>query len=506
VSIRADVVVVGGGGSGLAAAVSAAENGGSVVLLEKNETLGGTTARSVGSISATRTPHQQRAGIADSPEEHYRDMPLFATHLPRGDNDTLRRILTENVPDTLQWLSAMGAEFYGPMEEPPHTKPRMHNILPNSRAYIYHLERRARALGVRILAGRRAQKLVVEEGRVTGVQFDPAAPEGGVAHAQRGVILAAGDYSADPELKMRLISEAAARTEPVNPTNTGDGQKMALALGARIVNGDLHGGGLRFVPPPHPAWVSRLPPKRWLMRAAGFALRNAPAAIVRPLMMGFLTTVLVPTLDMFQSGAVLINRDGERFVDERKILVYELAFQPEGIAYILFDAAVARKFSAWPHYISTAPGIAYAYLQDYARTRPDLVHEAPTLEALAHAIGADPGKLAASVRAFNASGGVDTDSADRLARRERPPIGEGPYLALGPVKNYISFTDGGIMVNTRLQVLGPDDVPIPGLFAAGSNGQGGLLLQGHGHHLGWAFTSGRLAGRYAIRGFESASG
>jgi succinate dehydrogenase/fumarate reductase flavoprotein subunit len=38
---------------------------------------------------------------------------------------------------------------------------------------------------------------------------------------------------------------------------------------------------------------------------------------------------------------------------------------------------------------------------------------------------------------------------------------------------------------------------IPGLFAAGSAGQGGLLLEGHGHHLGWAFTSGRLAGRHA---------
>jgi hypothetical protein len=38
---------------------------------------------------------------------------------------------------------------------------------------------------------------------------------------------------------------------------------------------------------------------------------------------------------------------------------------------------------------------------------------------------------------------------------------------------------------------------IPGLYAAGSNGQGGVLLEGHGHHLGWAFISGRIAGRNA---------
>jgi fumarate reductase flavoprotein subunit len=46
-------------------------------------------------------------------------------------------------------------------------------------------------------------------------------------------------------------------------------------------------------------------------------------------------------------------------------------------------------------------------------------------------------------------------------------------------------------------VLGPDDQPIPGLYAAGATGQGGLLLKGHGHHLAWAFTSGRRAGRIA---------
>ena len=37
------------------------------------------------------------------------------------------------------------------------------------------------------------------------------------------------------------------------------------------------------------------------------------------------------------------------------------------------------------------------------------------------------------------------------------------------------------------------------LYAAGSAGQGGVLLEGHGHHLGWAFTSGRLAGAHAAR-------
>jgi fumarate reductase flavoprotein subunit len=54
-----------------------------------------------------------------------------------------------------------------------------------------------------------------------------------------------------------------------------------------------------------------------------------------------------------------------------------------------------------------------------------------------------------------------------------------------------------------MQVLGADAAPIPGLLAAGSVGQGGLLLEGHGHHLAWAFVSGRIAGRNAARAPES---
>ena len=59
------------------------------------------------------------------------------------------------------------------------------------------------------------------------------------------------------------------------------------------------------------------------------------------------------------------------------------------------------------------------------------------------------------------------------------------------------LTDGGLAVSDDLQVLGEGDKPIPGLYAAGSVGQGGLILKGHGHHIGWAFTSGRLVGRIA---------
>jgi fumarate reductase flavoprotein subunit len=65
------------------------------------------------------------------------------------------------------------------------------------------------------------------------------------------------------------------------------------------------------------------------------------------------------------------------------------------------------------------------------------------------------------------------------------------------VISWIVFSDGGLKVDLNHRVIHRDGHPIPGLYAAGSAGQGGVILEGHGHHLGWAFTSGRLAGRNA---------
>ena len=80
---------------------------------------------------------------------------------------------------------------------------------------------------------------------------------------------------------------------------------------------------------------------------------------------------------------------------------------------------------------------------------------------------------------------------------ERRPCVTLPFVALSPVQSYIMTSDGELDVNENPQVLGMGNLPISGLYAAGSTGQGGLLLEGHGHHLGWGFTSGRIAGRHA---------
>jgi fumarate reductase flavoprotein subunit len=190
---------------------------------------------------------------------------------------------------------------------------------------------------------------------------------------------------------------------------------------------------------------------------------------------------------LFEAGALLVNKNGARFADECDQPAFAVAEQPDKIAYILLDARVARSFEAWPNFISTAPGVAYAYLADYRRNRRDVFAQAPTLDVLAQTLHMPQGSLASTVAAHNANAG------------NRPPLGGGPYVALGPVRAVFVHAEGGLAVDHEHRVLGTGDRPIAGLYAAGSNGQGGLLLKGHGHHLAWAFVSGRRAGRNAAQ-------
>ncbi len=191
---EADVIIVGGGGAGLAAASEAAILERKVILLEKNPDTGGSTSWSVGSITATNTPHQQKAGIKDSADAHFEDMTLHAGLLAPRDNLALRRILVDHTTDMLNWLMSLGVVFVGPMPEPPHRHNRMHNVVPNSKSFAYHLTRHCRALGVDIRLNTDSQRLLADKSRVVGVEA--RLPDGTLHEfrARSSVVLASGDY------------------------------------------------------------------------------------------------------------------------------------------------------------------------------------------------------------------------------------------------------------------------------------------------------------------------
>jgi fumarate reductase flavoprotein subunit len=268
---------------------------------------------------------------------------------------------------------------------------------------------------------------------------------------------------------------------------------LALPLGARIINGDLAlGPELRFVPPQRRNILLRLPPWRALANIMALSLEHMPSMLLRPFVMCFVTTALAPSPDLFAEGAILLNRRGARFTDELDKPAYAVPDQPDKVAYILLDKRMTALFSGWPHFISTAPGVAYAYVDDYRRNRGDIFTQAPTLDMLAAKLAMPATAIAETVHAHNGAAG------------NRPPLGQGPYVALGPVRAVFVHAEGGLAVDHEHRVLGSGDEPIPGLYAAGSTGQGGLLLKGHGHHLAWAFASGRRAGRNAALAVASA--
>ena len=491
---RHDVVVVGGGGAGLAAAIEAATAGASVLVLEAADELLGSTGRSVGSIAASRTPDQRRLGIDDSPEDHLRDYRTLSGPLAAQEDPALVALLVDNVTATLAWLRSLGMEFFGPVGEAPHSAPRLHNILPGSRSYIHHLARAARRAGVRVHTGVRVSALVLDEDgrRVIGVHGEG---RGGAREylARRAVVLASGDFSASTTMKRERISDLVAGFRPVNPHALGDGQRMAEAAGAVVLNAHVFDvPSMRLAPPPAQGLYGLLqsvPPVRPLARLIQGGLRHLPPAVVRPLMMGFVTTFLSPREAMFTDGAILVDRDGQLRSEGGENVNLSVAALGEAGGFLIGDHALFRRYNAEPHHVATAPGVAHAYMADFRRSRPDVYSQASTLDELAAKLGVPAAALAASVT-----------RANEAKRAEgRPELAEGPYFALGPLQAYLIQTNGGLAVDTTLAVRHRAGGTIAGLFAAGNAGQGGLALFGHGHHLGWAFTSGRLAGRHAAR-------
>jgi len=212
-----DVVIIGGGGAGLAAAVSANENGATVIVVEKMSRLGGNTILSGGAFNAVDPERQEAQGIEDSVENHFKQ--TYEGGDKQG-NPVLIQTLVENAYSAVQWLEGLGMEFkdqvftvLGGMWPRAHkpTTPLGTGFISTYQNYIDTHE------GIEVLLDTEALELIIEDGRVTGVKAESL--EGDVIlHANNGVILATGGFSANQEM-LEKYNEIWPTLEGIKTTN-----------------------------------------------------------------------------------------------------------------------------------------------------------------------------------------------------------------------------------------------------------------------------------------------
>lgn len=480
-SINADVVVIGGGSAGLAAAAEAARLNRRVVVVEKNPELGGSSRLAVGLLMAAGTRLQRRAGIADSEERYLAELNEIAQAQGITTGGWQRKLLAENSAETVDFLESIGVDFIGPLAQPPFKVKRFHQALPDGRAYIHCLERHCRKLGVRILLGRRVSRLLLSGNRVGGIEVRNVWGNNEHLSGSEGIVLASGDFSANHFLRGRYLGDNVSSIDAYNPTATGDGHLLALDMGAAIVPSPERVAELATISFPRKRDLSpilHLPPYRALTLSMKLAMNHLPEPLLRPFALRAALADLPLAPALWAESAVLINKRGERFADERGFSSADVANQPGGDAYIVFDQRLAKRFDAWPNYLAAAHEVLYAYVRDFRRVRPDLYFRADSVESLADRLGASASSLAASMAARNAAADL------------RPP-----FHALGPLRVRLRHVPVGVTVDADFRVTRADGERIPGLYAAGDVGQGISIALGHGQGLAWAMTSGRLAAR-----------
>ena len=262
----------------------------------------------VGSIMASGTSLQKKLGIEDSAADHAADLADVSARFKIFDNAELRQMMAENIAESVSFLESIGVVFADPLPQPPHRKPRLHQAIPGAKSYVHHLLAACLEAGVTIRTNSKVTRLLVEEGRVVGVEVSDK-KEVYTLHSNRGVILASGDVAGNVALLAAHCAGDFSGIDLLNPQCTGDGHSMAEDIGGKIVSRpDFNASEvaqMRFVPPPSSNWVQRIPPYAWVGRAIKLALKTLPDAWLRPTVLKFLTTALGPDRGLYKGGALL---------------------------------------------------------------------------------------------------------------------------------------------------------------------------------------------------------
>ena len=466
---NADIVVVGAGGSGISAAVKAETLGANVILIEKMPVIGGATALNAGTLIATGSKYQREVmkETKDSPELAYKD--IFTVGKNRND-PTLVKMVTERVGGVVDWLIYDMKIPYGPAatQYPDHSANRQLGVTGRSVNYLNLMREKFLGMGGKLMLQTRAQELIRDDaGKVVGVR---ATDKDGntVELTSKAVILASGGYGA---VKSMLPKEMSNYVFYGLDSETGDGYKMATAIGAGTINLDL----VKM----YPQGVETVP---------GHGLAATASS----------------TDTMKKSGAIYVNKLGQRYVDENAalgVLTDKTVAQPDHIAYIVMDA------KAWKEYVRKSLEDKLVPNEETLMTWTKIVNNGRPVMAVsdnladaAKTMGVDPEGLAKTVAHWNdmVKAGEDKD----FHRKITGGLGEGPYYIVEQKVRY-QTTLGGLKADADLRILDKAGKPIPGLYGAGcvvggANGADSLTAMMNS----WAIVSGVVSAESAVKSIK----
>ncbi len=458
-TVDADVVVVGAGGAGMTAAITAAAEGKNVVILESQSMVGGNSVRATGGMNAGKTVYQdenefgESAGVEKTLKtaaEKYADnetitalaktvseqwaayqanptgyfdsvelMELDTMIGGKGINDPeLVETLCENSADAIDWLDEHGitlhnvSSFGGASVKRIHRPVNAEGKTVSVGSYMIPLlQENCEKAGVKMMLDTTATEILTDaNGAAVGVKATGASGETVTVNA-KAVVLASGGFGANldmvvkykPELKGFMTTNAAGIQ--------GQGIEMAEAIGAATVDMDQ----IQI----HPT------------------VEANTAALITEGLRG--------------DGAVLINAEGKRFIDEvgtRDVVSAAEIAQTGSYSWLVVDQAMVDASSVIQGYIKKGYTVTGA-----------------TYEELGKAMGVDAAAFAETMEKWN--GYVEAKNDPDFGRTSfANPLNTAPYYAV-KVTAGVHHTMGGLKINANTEVLNEKGEVIPGLFAAG---------------------------------------
>lgn len=441
---KADVVIIGSGATGLTAAITAHDKGAKVIVLEKMPITGGNSQLAAGGMNACETKYQKEKGIKDTCQIMYDDTMKGGKNL---NDPELVKILANKSASSVDWLTSIGADLSDVGRMGGASVNRTHR--PSGGAavgahIVKVLRKNAEDRKIDVRVNSRVVKILEDKkGRTTGVLVEGKHSKLYEISA-KAVIIAAGGFSANPEKVAYYQPSFKGMTSSNQPGATGDGEDLGTGAGGYLI--DMKEIQI------HPTV------------AAG-------------------SRILI-TEAVRGNGAILVNREGKRFVNElttRDAASAAILAQKGKSAFLVFDEGIHKSLKQIDGYFVLK-----------------LVVEGETLKDLAAKIGAPADALQATIDAYNKA--YDQKNDPEFKRPDIPlPIKTPKYYAI-EVMPGVHYTMGGLKINTVSQVMSKDGKPIPGLFAAGE-GTGGVHGANRlgGNSISQTITFGRIAGENAAK-------